>query len=71
MTIGTNLARKTIRGGLDMNHLEQIRIQNAILVQKILNLPMPERERKDNWKNYQEFKISKANRLRSLNKRIT
>ena len=54
-----------------MNHLEQIRIQNAILVQKILNLPMPERERKDNWKNYQEFKISKANRLRSLNKRIT
>ena len=71
MKIGTNFARKTIRGGLDMNHLEQIRMQNAILVQKILNLPMPERERKDNRKNYQEFKTSKAHRLHSLNKRMT
>ena len=70
MKIGTNFARKTIRGGMDMNHLEKNRIQSAILLQKILNLPMPERERKDNWKNYQEFKIRKANRHRSLNKRI-
>jgi len=72
MKIGTNFARKASRGGLVMNHLEQIRILNATMVQIILNLPMPERGRKDNSKKktYQELKISKAHSLLRLNKRM-
>jgi len=56
MKIGTNFARKASRGGLDVNYLEQIRILNATMVQKILNLPMPERERKDNSKKLSRIK---------------